>query len=412
MSSLKNPINQDTITQERYEDFDIRQYLFNDLMHKYLIGEKIDTKLKEYIINNYSLNVDNQNYCICSFKLFMHNSFSILNSMEFQKYQNFSDHVYTYIKDTSIYPVWFYKADYNTTLIIFYSVTNINDIITFITAIHDWILLEYKCESSWGISSICKNIDDIWHYAHSAITTTNCLSCGEIKNYNELFDDNDTVYYPKQLEDLIISSIKTNDSNNLDFLLQIIKDENFIIRSITKNSLATLNALIINTLYKFTTSSQSFEEYFITLNNIILNYNGNYNDYFNNISQLFHQICYLKNKQKITQKNALIKDITSYISYNYNDCSLSLTKIADTFNLSEGHISSLFKEQTKTNFTDFMEELRINEACKLLSESAKSINEIAVTVGYSNVYSFRRAFKRKLQLGPKEYRTGVNKTGY
>lgn len=259
-----------------------------------------------------------------------------------------------------------------------------------------------------SINSINKNIEEILKNTHSVIRMIEGMSHREPEQIN-MIEVSDTVYYPKQLEQLIINCIKTNDSKTLDFLIQIIKDENFIIRSISKDSIATLHALIINTIYKFTNSTNPFDEYFRELNYIVINYNGNYHEFINFLSQFLHLICNTVNKQKITKNNTLVNDITTYLTNNYHDCNLGLGKIAETFNLSEGYISTLFKEQTKTSFTDYIEALRINEACKLLAESDKAVNEIAITIGYSNVYSFRRAFKRKLNLGPKEYRTSMNK---
>jgi YesN/AraC family two-component response regulator len=78
--------------------------------------------------------------------------------------------------------------------------------------------------------------------------------------------------------------------------------------------------------------------------------------------------------------------------------------IATTFNISEGYVSSLFKEQAGINFTDYVEKQRIRKACELLKTTEMNINEISEKVGYNSVQSFRRAFKRLHGFKPSELR--------
>nr|WP_252198399.1 AraC family transcriptional regulator [Clostridium sp. MCC353] len=83
---------------------------------------------------------------------------------------------------------------------------------------------------------------------------------------------------------------------------------------------------------------------------------------------------------------------------------MGLAKIGAVFRISEGYLSSVFKEQTGTNFADYLEKIRIDQACELLKNEKMTINEIAQKVGYNSVQSFRRAFKRVKNMSPKEAR--------
>ena len=86
------------------------------------------------------------------------------------------------------------------------------------------------------------------------------------------------------------------------------------------------------------------------------------------------------------------------------DSGLGLSRISSEFHISEGYVSSIFKEQSNVNFGDYVENIRINKACQLLKENEHTISEISEFVGYNSVQSFRRAFKRVMGISPKEYR--------
>jgi AraC-like DNA-binding protein len=79
---------------------------------------------------------------------------------------------------------------------------------------------------------------------------------------------------------------------------------------------------------------------------------------------------------------------------------LGLYKVSSNFNLSEGYLSHFFKEATNENFTDYLEQIRMQHAVDLLKNTAFNISEIAEKVGYNSAQSFRRAFKRIKGVNP------------
>jgi AraC-like DNA-binding protein len=78
--------------------------------------------------------------------------------------------------------------------------------------------------------------------------------------------------------------------------------------------------------------------------------------------------------------------------------------VATEFNVSEGYVSTLFKDQVGVNFSDYVEKLRMEEACNQLQESQISISQIAEEVGYNSIQSFRRAFKKVKGVSPSKFR--------
>ena len=102
--------------------------------------------------------------------------------------------------------------------------------------------------------------------------------------------------------------------------------------------------------------------------------------------------------------NELIQKIQNYLNRNYMDSSLSLSKISEEFHISENYFSFLFKKEVSENFSVYLEKLRMAKAKELVLESSISISELYQYTGYNNAASFRRAFKKKFGVSPKEMR--------
>lgn len=97
-------------------------------------------------------------------------------------------------------------------------------------------------------------------------------------------------------------------------------------------------------------------------------------------------------------------EVREYIQENYDHPDLSLKHLSDRFQLHGKNVSQMFKEAFGENFADFVQQLRIGKAKRLLVESEISQQEIATLVGYSNSITFGRMFKRVVGVTPGEYR--------
>lgn len=100
----------------------------------------------------------------------------------------------------------------------------------------------------------------------------------------------------------------------------------------------------------------------------------------------------------------MIEKIMEFMKEHYMDSGLGLAQVGTVFRVSEGYLSSSFKEHAGINFTDYLEGLRIEKACELLMDEKNTVNTISEQVGYNSVHSFRRAFKRVKGISPKEAR--------
>ncbi len=101
---------------------------------------------------------------------------------------------------------------------------------------------------------------------------------------------------------------------------------------------------------------------------------------------------------------AMVSEMKAYIEENFTNPDLSLTLLSERFQVSAKYASQLFKEEFETKFVDFLADLRVLHAKKLLVQSDAAIAGIAVQVGYTNVITFGRVFKRVTGHTPGDFR--------
>lgn len=99
-----------------------------------------------------------------------------------------------------------------------------------------------------------------------------------------------------------------------------------------------------------------------------------------------------------------------YIADHYTE-SLTLQSVADTVYISRTYFSILFKKQTGRNFSDYLIDLRIREAKRLLVEEDERMYDVAEASGFNDVKYFSKLFKKMTGLTPLEYREKFKNTG-
>ncbi|MBN9381897.1 MAG: AraC family transcriptional regulator [Chitinophagaceae bacterium] len=101
--------------------------------------------------------------------------------------------------------------------------------------------------------------------------------------------------------------------------------------------------------------------------------------------------------------NERINIVYKYIEKHYQK-KITLAEIADKVNMSEEYFSRFFSKVMKKSFFEFLNEYKINRACKLLIETDKQISEICYAAGFESIPFFYRQFKKFKNCQPKNYR--------
>jgi two-component system response regulator YesN len=122
------------------------------------------------------------------------------------------------------------------------------------------------------------------------------------------------------------------------------------------------------------------------------------------VQSMINLISRIKEKRSGREHNPVIDQVMTYIGQNYMRSDLSLNLLSSEFKISVSYLSKLFKEQEEINFIDYLMEIRMNKAKDLLAQTDEKVRDIAEFIGYANVNSFVRIFKKVTGLTPTEYR--------
>jgi len=100
------------------------------------------------------------------------------------------------------------------------------------------------------------------------------------------------------------------------------------------------------------------------------------------------------------------KRVSAAISIMENEFHLPLKMrdIASNVCMSEKSLMRLFLKTTNKTMTEYLMEVRMNHAKKILRESDETVEGVAFYCGYGNYRSFAKAFKRKTGCSPGEFR--------
>ncbi len=110
----------------------------------------------------------------------------------------------------------------------------------------------------------------------------------------------------------------------------------------------------------------------------------------------------LRCSEKSTNREIIIAEIVKYIKGNLTS-DLSLNAVSKRAGFSPIHFHNCFKASTGKTLRDYVEEQRIKKAVDMLISSNKTLTEIAYSCGFSSQSYFSYAFKRKVNMSPKEY---------
>jgi transcriptional regulator GlxA family with amidase domain len=102
-----------------------------------------------------------------------------------------------------------------------------------------------------------------------------------------------------------------------------------------------------------------------------------------------------------------IAELPSWIVAHLDD-DLTVRALAERAGICPRHFRRLFKSAFKRNPSDYVEQLRLQEASQRLQTSRAPIETIATSVGYSSPDVFRRAFERWLGVSPRGYRRALS----
>lgn len=108
----------------------------------------------------------------------------------------------------------------------------------------------------------------------------------------------------------------------------------------------------------------------------------------------------LQNTGITANKYAVILD---YCNTHYKE-EISLNSVAAALHLNRNYVSAFFNGNLNTGFINYINQLRLDEACRLLENNKITVTEAAMNSGFSSICTFNRVFLKNMGITPLEYK--------
>lgn len=217
-------------------------------------------------------------------------------------------------------------------------------------------------------------------------------------------EDMDAGDYPSAIDEAIVRGIRGGDSvkalEQLNEFVAQVKSAHANFRQFRRIGLQLLSS-VYRVVYenklqvKLEGAAQQPQELF--------HRNFTAEEYVNFMSELIGAIISSLEWSRQQKHNRTLEKSIEFIRANYAK-DLSLEDVAAQVQMSGNYFSTLFKQETGENFTEYLTRLRIEKAKSLMMNADLRLYEISQLVGYQDVKYFSRLFKKNVGVTPAEYR--------
>jgi AraC-like DNA-binding protein len=114
---------------------------------------------------------------------------------------------------------------------------------------------------------------------------------------------------------------------------------------------------------------------------------------------------FLSNEQRKKMNWIIFEEITNYIRDKYAD--ITIKELVERFHFNEDYYNRLLKEKTGMTYSEYVQNLRLIQAEKLLKTTAMTVEEVANQVGYHNKGYFYKIFTERFGMTPYKYKKQV-----
>ena len=275
-------------------------------------------------------------------------------------------------------------------------------------ALHNELLTNYGILIRGGFGGRNGLISYTWKSYQQAKDAKSITTADKyILSHIDFIHSTDVYYFPESLSIQLSGFISTGNKDQVNELFKLIRNENTVKRSLSYTQQRWLISDVRSTLFK-KRHNISVEELdndrLKILDMVDRQFEGEMS--LTSLNAIALELCDVCGAT--SEGNELILKIQEYITHNYSDPNLGLTKISEEFGISENYFSYLFKKEVSENFSTYLERLRMAKAKELIQDSNTSLSTLYQYLGYNNAASFRRAFKKNFGVSPKEMRDNIN----
>ncbi|WP_168121173.1 helix-turn-helix domain-containing protein [Paenibacillus sp. HB172176] len=225
-------------------------------------------------------------------------------------------------------------------------------------------------------------------------------------------------YYPIQVEQQLINYVKAGDARKAEEMIRHIIEKNTGQSHLSVELIKCLMVDLISTLMKTMGEIGDIQESASVMNALPFSeiMNGeSIKEMEARIYAVVQEVSdYAMDKQRQQQQSSRNQaleersaEIILYISENFKDQNLNISMIGEHFSMTPTYLSRLFKDQTGNGLLDTINHYRLQLAKELLQERRDSITSIASQVGFHDVNTFIRVFKKYEGVTPGQYQKAL-----
>jgi two-component system, response regulator YesN len=257
-----------------------------------------------------------------------------------------------------------------------------------------------------GIGKSYRELGDIYKSYEESLKAIGYANLGGIFHINDIpLERSFSRSYPENEEKLLLKYITSGEADAclvaFEHIFEWLRDENSGNKQDIASGLAELVVLLGRIAKDYGAADgyiagKDYLKEFLAIDDI----NAIKAWMKNRIRSICEEISNIREKKL----SGVIVSAKDYISKNYTK-EITLEDVSKEVNVSPNYFSKLFKDETGSNFIDYLTMLRIEKAKKLLSDSKYVNKEICYQIGYSDPNYFSRIFKKIVGVTPTEYRS-------
>ncbi|MET3544724.1 AraC-like DNA-binding protein [Paenibacillus favisporus] len=204
-------------------------------------------------------------------------------------------------------------------------------------------------------------------------------------------------YFPLSVEQQLIYVVKSGNYAKAEALIEDIFQKNFtghpVSVPLAKCLMYNMASTMLNTVDEVSvTGKRSLEAHLLDVEPLLSC--EHVPQMKEQLKDKLSQVCSWIQAEKRDHHRYLIEDVQRYIENHLHDPNLNISMIGDVFRMTPSYISRLYKDHTGEALLDTINRSRLAEAKSLLTQNKLTVNEVAGRVGYADVSTFVRTFKK------------------
>ncbi len=271
----------------------------------------------------------------------------------------------------------------------------------------DFLEQNYNIKVKFAVGTLYEDFNLIhksYAEAIEAMEYSQVMGSNHTVFYSDISNESESrYYYPVQKEYQLINCIKAADYKEASAIIEDIIEKNTVNNTPSLEIARCLMSDLIGTVLKAVNEIEKLNDksYFESINPVSeLIKCRTVPEIRDKMLQILRDLCDYLSKNS-SQTNYRIRDtIIHMIESKYSDPNLGISSIADELGKNGQYISRIFKEQTGESIVDYVNKIRIQKAKELLQENKLNQEEISIRVGYTNLRTFQRSYKKQEGTSP------------